>query len=111
MSTFFKKHFREITKERQHGEDFSTLFFYLPSITDRKEKINQFRDNVSLNSVDCSLDFLNSFWPDQNVKFQPHLLNSSEPEKRNPQANLLYNFFRQPAKTSNDNLIRIRIVC
>ena len=61
MSTFFKKHFREITEEQQHGEDFSTLFFYLPSITDRKEKINQFRDNVSLNSVDCSLDFLNSF--------------------------------------------------
>ena len=61
MSMCFKKHFREITEERQHGEDFSTLFFYLPSITDRKEKINQFPDNVSLNSVDCSLDFLNSF--------------------------------------------------
>ena len=44
--------------------------------------------------------------PDQTVSFQPHLLNSSGTEKRRPQAELLYKFFRQMAQTSNANLIR-----
>ena len=78
----------------------------MSSITERKEKINQFRDNVSPNPIDCSLDFLNSFSPDSNVTFQPHLLNSNNPEKRDPQAELLYRFFRQLAETSNAKLIR-----
>ena len=34
--------------ERREKEDFSTLFYYLPSITDRKEDINQHRNNVNL---------------------------------------------------------------
>ena len=34
--------------ERKEKEDFSTLFHYLPSITDRKEDINQHRNNVNL---------------------------------------------------------------
>ena len=40
------------------------------------------------------------------VKFRPHLLNSNEPEKRNPEVNILHKYFRQLAKTSHDNLIR-----
>ena len=52
----------EIIDERQHGEEFSTLFYYLPSITERKEKINQNRYNVNFNPIDCSLDFLNDFF-------------------------------------------------
>ena len=51
------------------------------------------------------MEFLNSFSPDK-VDFQPHLLNSSDPEKRDPQVELMYNFFRQMAETSNANLIR-----
>ena len=76
------------------------------SITDCKEKVNQFHDNVSLNPIDCSLDFLNSSSSDSNVTFQPHLLNSNDSEKRDPQGELLYKFFRQLAETSNANLIR-----
>ena len=106
VCTCFKKHFCEVTEERLHGGEFSNLFFYLPSITDRKEKINQFRDNDSLNPIDCSLDFLNSFSPDSNVTFQPHLLNLNDPEKRDLQAELLYKFFRQLAETNNAKLIR-----
>ena len=68
--TRFKKHYHEIMNEIRHNEESSSLFFFLPSITDRKEKINQFRDNV------------------------------------NPQVELLYNFFRKMAETSNANLIR-----
>ena len=29
-----------IMNEQQHNEEFSGVFFYLPSTTDRKEKIN-----------------------------------------------------------------------
>ena len=61
VCTCFKKHFNEIMDERQHKEESSSLFFFLPSITDRKEKINQFRDNVSLKPIDCSLEFLKFF--------------------------------------------------
>ena len=44
------------------------------------------------------------FLPDK-VDFQPHLLNSNDPEKRDPQIDFLYNFFRQIFETSNPNLI------
>ena len=56
ISTCIKKNFHEIMNERRHIEELSGLFFYLPSITDCKEKINQFRENVNLNPIDCSLD-------------------------------------------------------
>ena len=36
ISTLFKKHYSEIMNERREKEDFSTLFYYLRSITDRK---------------------------------------------------------------------------
>ena len=58
-STCFKKHFHEFLNKRHEKEDFSSLFYYLPSTTNRKEKINQFKDNMSLNAINCSLKFLN----------------------------------------------------
>ena len=33
------------------SEDFSKFFYYLPSISDRKEAINQWKDNPSLKSI------------------------------------------------------------
>ena len=89
----------------RRNEESSGIFFYLPLITDRKEKINQYRKNASLNQIDCSLELLSSFSPNK-VDFQPHLLNSSIAEKRDLQVELLYNFFRKMAETSNANLIR-----
>ena len=41
ISTCLKKHYYGIMNERRPNEEFSALFFYLPSITDRKEKIKQ----------------------------------------------------------------------
>ena len=32
--------------------------FYLRSVTDHKEKINQYHDNVNLNLIDCNLELL-----------------------------------------------------
>lgn len=57
-STAFKKHLNEILHERRTSKEFSALFYYLPFITDRKEHINQWRNNVNLNPIDCSLQFL-----------------------------------------------------
>ena len=101
ISTWFKKHFLEIMNERRDNEESSTVFFYLPSITDSQEKINLY-----LNPIDCSLEFLNSFSSSEKVSFQPRLLNSTDGEKRNPQVEILYNFFRQMADTGNASLIR-----
>ena len=104
ISKCFKKHFHEIMNERQHNGESSGLFFYLPSITDQKEIMNQYRDNVNLNPIDCSLGFLSSFSPDK-VDFNPHLLNSGGAELRNSQVELLYNFYKQRTETSNVSLI------
>ena len=94
--------------QRWNNEKTSSAFFFLPSITDRKERIKQFRDNVNLNPIDCSLEFLNSFSPDKEVNFQPHLINSYDVQQRGPQVELLYSFFRQMAETSNANLIQLK---
>ena len=40
FSAAFKKHYSEIRNEKRDNEDSSSLFFFLPSITDRKESIN-----------------------------------------------------------------------
>ena len=103
--TSFKRHFREVLNGRRHNEEFSTLFYFLLSITDQKEKMNQHRDNVNLNPVDCRLDCLNSFSSDKEVTFRPDLLNSADAELRKPQIELLYRFFRQMPETSNASLI------
>ena len=90
ITTSFKRHFWEVLNERRHNEEFSTLFYFLPSITDRKEKMNQHRDNVNLNPLDCNLDYLNSFSSDKEVTFRPDLLNYADAELRKPQVELLY---------------------
>ena len=41
VSTAFQRHFSEVVNEKKEKEDSSSLFFFLPSITDRKEEINQ----------------------------------------------------------------------
>ena len=41
VSTAFKAHYSEIRNEERDNEDSSSLFFFLPSITNRKESINQ----------------------------------------------------------------------
>ena len=100
-ATCFKKHLPEILNEPRNNEEFSDLFYYLPSITSRKEDINQFRGNVNLNPIDRSLEFLSSFSNDS-VKFQPELLSSEVLEIRNLQVEIMYNFFNHMAKTSNN---------
>ena len=78
ISFCFKKHFDEIMNNTVRN--FLVLFFFLLSITNWKEKINHHRDNVNLNLIDSSLDYLSSFSPNKEVGFQPDLLNSANAE-------------------------------
>ena len=104
VSVAFKKHFDEIINENK-SDIKSLLFYFLPSVSDRKEAINQHKNNVSLSPVDVSLELIESF-SSQGALFKPDLLNSSKKEERKPQTEMLYGLFKHIAKLSNQNLER-----
>ena len=52
QGTSFKKH-NSVLLDQRTVQEYSKLFFFLPSTTDRKEKINQFQKSVSLHPIDC----------------------------------------------------------
>ena len=81
----------------KRNEDSSALFYFLPSIFDRKETINQWKNNPSLVPIDFSIDFIESF-SSQNEKFRPDLLNSTDNKVREPQVEMLYGVFKHMAK-------------
>ena len=60
VSVAFKNHFDEIMNG-DRSENSSSLFYFLPSVSDRKEEINQHKNNVSLFPIDITLDFIESF--------------------------------------------------
>ena len=105
VSASSEKHYNEIINEKKENEDSSSLFFYLPTITDRKEEINQWKNNPSLTPIDFSISFIESF-STQKVKFQPNLLNSFNEKERAPQIEMLYSLFKHIAQFSNQNLQR-----
>ena len=104
VSVAFKKHFDEIMNENK-SDIKSSLFYYLPLVSDRKEAINQFKNNVSLSPVNVTLELIESF-SSEGVLFRPDLLNSSKEEERKPQTEMLYGLFKHIAKLSNQNLER-----
>ena len=105
ISTSFKKHFNEIINEKKDDENSSSLFYFLPSISDRKESTNQWKNNPSLVPTDLTINFIQTF-SSQNEKFQPDLLNSSDNKLRDPQVEMLYGVFKHIAQVSNQNLER-----
>ena len=105
ISTSFKKHFNEIINEKKDDENSSSLFYFLPSISDRKESINQWKNNPSLVPIDLTINFIQTF-SSQNKKFQPDLLNSSDSKLRDPQVEMLHGVFKHIAQVSNQNLER-----
>ena len=104
VSVAFKKHFQEIMNEGK-SETSSSLFYFLPSISDRKEEINQHKNNTSLSPIDITSEFIESF-SSQNAVLKPDLLNSSDEKVREPQTEMLYGLFRHIAKVSSQNLER-----
>ena len=105
ISTSFKKHFQDVVNEKKN-EDYSKMFYYLPSISDRKEEINQYKSNVSLVPTDVTLEFINSFSSEKQYNFQPDLLNSRDEKVREPHVKVLRELFRHIALFSNQNLER-----
>ena len=103
-SVAFSKHFKEIMN-KDETEDSSSLFYFLPSISDRKEEINQYKNNVSLSPIDITVDLIESFSVEK-VSFKPDLLNSSDEKERKPQTEMLYGLFKHIATVSNQNLER-----
>ena len=104
VSVAFKKHFEQIMSSDRNES--SSLFYFLPSLSDRKEEINQHKNNVSLSPVDVTVDFIEKFSPVENVSFKPDLLSSSDEKDRKPQTEILYALFNHIAKVSNENLER-----
>ena len=103
-SVAFSKHFKKIIG-KNGSEDSSSVFYFLPSISDRKEEINQHKNNVSLSPIDITVDLIESFSVEK-VSFKPDLLNSSDEKKRKPQTEMLYGLFKHMATVSNQNLKR-----
>ena len=102
VSVAFKKHFEQIMSGDR--DESSSLFYYLPSLSDRKEEINQYMNNVSLSPVDVTVDFIEKF--SENVSFKPDLLSSSDEKERKPQIEILYGLFKHLATVSDQNLER-----
>ena len=61
VSTAFRRYFSEVVNEKKEKEDSSSLFFFLPSITDRKEEINQWKNNPSLTQLILLLNLFKNF--------------------------------------------------
>ena len=105
IATSFKRHFQEVVNEKKN-EDYSKMFYYLPSISDRKEEINQYKSNVSLVPTDVTLEFINSFSSEKQYNFRPDLLNSRDEKVREPHVKVLRELFKHIAIYSNQNLER-----
>ena len=84
----------------------SNVFFYLPSITNRKESINRYKDQVSLIPVSCNIQELRKFSP-EGYEFNPTHLDEFEERDVCVNARMtLYNFFKNACMVSNSNLIQ-----
>ena len=105
VSVAFKNHFEKIINGDRSESSSSSLFYFLPSTSDRKEEINQHKNNVSLFPIDVTLDFIESFSVER-VSFKPDLLSSSDEKERKPQTEMLYGLFKHIATMSNQNLER-----
>ena len=101
--TAFNTHKLQNVAEAKEGA--SNIFFYLPLITDRKESVNRYRDQVSLVPVTCTVDDTSKFSRQQGYKFNPaHLDLDSETDENACARETVIEFFHNAVKFSNSNL-------
>ena len=81
------------------------MFFFLPSTTDRKEKLNQFFKNVSLHPIDCRYEDFRKYSV-VGRDFCPQDLDSTDLEKRLAAREIVLTFFKDAAHASNSNLVK-----
>ena len=101
--TCFKKH-KDFLKNDDKGES-STLFCYLPSTTDRKESINQYKGNVQLHPIDCAYEKFSEF-SSKKATFYSHHLESNDLKEREIAKEIFINFMKHIMNISNANLTR-----
>ena len=100
--TCFKKHFQFLLNEKATDKLTSSLFLFLPSMLDRKEKLNQFKDSVNLHPIGISYDDIKALNGDKD--FDPSDLDHEL--KRKSITSVFYSCMKKIAETSNNNLIR-----
>ena len=81
----------------------SCLYFFLPSITDRSETVNQYLNNVSISPLDIKQEQLNA-WTD-NVAFKANKLNYHGFDTK-AMSNAVVKCLKHIAAVSNSNLMR-----
>ena len=85
----------------------SNIFFYLPSITDRKEGINQYKDQVALVPITFNLEDFSKFSPREDYQFNPADLDAEIGNERASLASkTVENWFHHAAKMSNNNMLQ-----
>ena len=84
----------------------SDIFFYLPSISDTKEDINRYRDQIALVPVTCTSTDISKFAP-EGYEFNPSDLDKDAEEEACCSARqTIYEFFKNAVTFSNSNLIQ-----
>ena len=81
------------------------MFCYLPSTTDRKESINQYKDNVQLHPIDCPYEKFSEF-SSKKSNFFPHHLESADTKECEIAREIVVNFMKYIVNISNANLNR-----
>ena len=99
--TCFKKHHQYLLNEKATNKFASSLFLFLPSTLDRKEKIMQYKDSVNLHPIDSFYDDMKALNNDKD--FNPVELESAARSSILP---LFYSYMKKVAETSNNNLVR-----
>ena len=99
--TCFKKHQQYLLNEKATDKFASSLFLFLPSTLDRKEKIMQYKDSVNLHPIDSFYDDMKALNNDKD--FNPVELESAARSSILP---LFYTYMKKVAETSNNNLVR-----
>ena len=109
QGTAFKKHVLFLI-ESKGTECSSKLFFFLPSTTDRKEKINRWVNNVNLHPINCLYDDFKNFAPQrfeiQKKGIQLQDLDFHIQAVRFETRECILNFMKHAAELSKNNLVR-----
>ena len=99
--TCFKKHHQYLLNEKATDRLASSLFLFLPSTLDRKEKFLQYKDSVNLHPIDSFYDDMKALNNDKD--FNPAELDFPTRSSVLP---LFCSYMKKIAETSNNNLVR-----
>ena len=103
QSTAFKKFYPMLKNDDKDKS--SKLFYYLPSTTDRKEKINQYKEHVQVFPITALYDDFADYNKDKKPFFPQHL-ESSKAEERSVARETVLNYMKHVVQISNSNLNR-----